>query len=94
MIVKDPRHWATTDGHHYVSIPTRVPTDWRQKHSDSGLIYIHQPYVIRRDSHGSTGYSYTLLRDGVEIGLPYRRLRDAKAHAVRNAEGRDEVHVA
>lgn len=94
MTEMDSRHWATTDGHRFTSIPAPVPADWKKKYTDLGLTYVSGPYTIRRDSYSRTGYSYELLRDGDPIGFLYSRLRDAKDHAVRNAEGRDVVNVA
>lgn len=91
----DPRHWATTDGHHYTSVPTTVPVDWKPTHADSGLVYVSGAYKIVRMPYGATGSTYTVFRDGVELSLAFfNRLRDAKARAVSNAEGRDVVNVA
>lgn len=94
MTEMDPRHWATTDGHRYTSVPTAVPVGWKLKYTDSGPTYVSGPYAVRRNPYGRTGYSYELLRDDVPIGSLYSRLRDAKEHAVKNTEGRDVVNVA
>lgn len=92
---RNRRHWTTTDGHLHTSVPTTVPVDWKQKYTDDGLTYVSGPYSIRRDPYCRTGYTYTVYRDGVDLGLAfYSRLRDAKARAVTNAEGRDVVNVA
>lgn len=89
----DPRHWTTTDGHRHTSVPTAVPTAWKQKHDDSGLVYISGAYSIHRTRYGR-GWLYGIARDGVELRCSYSRLRDAKDRAVNNARGRDVVNVA
>jgi hypothetical protein len=94
----DARHWTTVDGHMHVSVPTGVPEIWIQRRVGAGLSYFSQDevYEIRRRAYGKTQWSYTLLRDGVELPLAsiYSRLMDAKERAVKNARGQDRVGVA
>lgn len=91
----DAKIWATVDGRRYTSVPTEVPTAWKQKQSDTGLIYVGGDYRIVR-MLGSTGHRYYwVYRSGVELPLAfYGRLMDAKDRAVKNAEGRDVMNVA
>jgi hypothetical protein len=93
---ENPRHWSTTDGHHFVSVPAPVPTDWNRGRDIAGnLVYARDPYRIVRRLHGRSSWSYTVFRDGVELGLSLTSsLAEAKDRAVRNAEGRDTVDVA
>lgn len=91
----DSRHWKTGDGHRYVSVPAPVPSKWTQKHDDLGLFYASGPYTIHRHHDPRNGRTFTVYRDGVRLGLGvHARLRDAKAHAVANARGREVVNVA
>lgn len=92
----DPRHWATTDGHHHVSIAAPAPTEWKPRRAEDGsLTYVSGTYSIRRIYRGYSQSTYIVFRDGVELILAfYPRLRDAKERAVKNAEGRDVVNVA
>lgn len=92
----DPRHWATTDGHRYTSIPTTVPAEWRRIRNDEGhLTYLAGAYTIVRRPYGRASWSYTVYRDGIELRLSLTAmLHAAKERAVENAEGRDVVNVA
>lgn len=94
----DPKHWTSEDGHLHVSVPTAVPEKWSPRHTVNGLSYFSQNgvYEIRRRPYGLSQWSYSVYRDGVELVLGglYSLLRDAKARAVKNAQGKDTVHIA
>jgi len=98
-VTMDLSIWQTTDGHLHTSIPTTVPGPrWQPTESGSfdqwRITYVSRDYSIRRIPHGS-GFVYDLYRGKVRINLaPHPRLKDAKAHAVRNAQGLDRVNVA
>jgi hypothetical protein len=93
MLLK--RHWVTTDGHHFVSVAASVPTSWKRvRREDGKLAYLNGSYAIVRTLYG-TSWMYDVFRDGVRLPLAFtRQLRAAKARAVKNAEGLDEMHVA
>lgn len=86
--------WATKDGHRYTSIPTDIPEVWvREKDKDGCITYTSGEYVIERaDSRGRPQFS--AYRQAVSIGMIFGKLKDAKAHAVKNARGEDVVNVA
>lgn len=91
-------HWTSEDGHLHVSVPTAVPTIWIRRGTGSEMSYLSQDgtYEIRHRAYGKTQWTYTLLRDGVELPLAsiYSRLMDAKERAIKNARGQDRVGVA
>jgi hypothetical protein len=81
-------------GKTYVSVVTDPPLTW--KHTTSGLGYIvyrSGQYSITREPCGVSGWAYVVKRKGHRLGL-YSRLKDAKAHAERNAAGQEIVNVA
>lgn len=95
--------WATKDGHRYTSIPTDIPEVWvREKDEDGYITYTSGEYVIERtDSRGwppEYGFGgrpqFSVYRQTVSIGMMFGKLKDAKAHAVKNARGEDVVSVA
>lgn len=93
----NPAHWTTADGHRYVSVSAEVPTAWKRDRNKGGhLVYRSGPYEIRRTLvSGRSRATYEVFRDGVPLSLSFTgSLADAKARAVRNAEGRDVVNVA
>lgn len=89
------KHWRTTDGHRYVSVPTHVPTVWDREYDEKGrLVYKASDYTIVREKPGYYA-SYTVRRDGIELPLSFTGLlREAKKYAVRNATGEHVVNVA
>lgn len=90
MIDVDTTAWTTQDGHRYTSIPTEVPTVWwlGPDGRSSG------DYKIRTRPHGS-GRTFDLYRNGRPLVLAtYSRLKDAKARAVKNAQGLDVWNIA
>lgn len=89
------KHWRTTDGHRYTSVPTHVPTVWDRETDEKGrLVYKASDYTIVRDKVGYYCH-YTVFRDGIELPLSFTGLlREAKKYAAKNAEGRYVVNVA
>jgi hypothetical protein len=98
MTFRERKGFTTKDGHHYVSIPTPAPKTWhRWTRDDSVLTYTSSDYLIVRRPYGkSFGYDLKRLVDGeqTDLGPAYSRLKDAKAHAVRNAQGLDVFNWA
>lgn len=92
--------WTSADGHWHTSIPTTVPEKWTPAVEGGAalgtvcLVYVSGEYSIRRYPYGKSAYTYVLYRNHVAIGLGTGRLKDAKAHAVKNARGEDVVNVA
>lgn len=95
----DKSIWRSTDGHLHTSIPTVVPEKWtpalvgNSLLSTERLVYVSGSYVIKREPYGAR-WTYVLFRGRVPIGLGCSRLKDAKAHAVKNARGEETVNVA
>ena len=98
----DPRHWTTADGHRYTSVPVNPPLIEPARYITcqdvrGRLCYTRGPYTIVREPYcRTTSFTYTVLRDGIEVsGLAcYSRLMDAKERVERNAAGLDVVNVA
>ena len=96
----DPRHWTTTDGHRYTSVPINPPMPIPARYAtceDIGgrLCYVRGRYTIVREPYVGTSFTYTVLRDCKELPLAsYSRLKDAKERVARNAAGEDVVNVA
>jgi hypothetical protein len=93
--------WHSADGHLHTSIPTTVPSRWTPASTGRNdqlgreqLVYVSGDYVIKRESRGRSAWTYVLHRNRVPIGLGASRLKDAKAHAVKNARGEETVNVA
>ena len=90
-----PDTWSTKDGRTYVSIPTDPPLKWKRTASGLGhLVYRSGPYSIVREPYGVSGWSYRLSRGDHRLFGLHSRLKDAKAHAERNAAGQEVVNVA
>ena len=102
---RERKGFTTEDGHRYVSVPTRVPKAWQQwtdedhilKYGSGDYLIIRRPYGKRfsydlkrivEDSSMESGFTLT------DLGPAYSRLKDAKAHAVRNAQGFDVFNWA
>lgn len=93
----DPKYWATTDGRRYTSVPAPVPVAWQRMLNDSGrIVYVSGAYSIERTQYVRGQHGFVVYRDGVKLSALayYGLLRDAKARAATNAEGRDVVNVA
>lgn len=89
-----PDIWSTKDGRTYVSIPTDPPLKWERGATFfEEVFYQSGRYCIWREPYGSR-YSYTVKRNGHALFGLYSRLKDAKAHAERNAAGQEVVNVA
>lgn len=92
--------WKLTQsefGKTYVSVPTDEPkmTGWKRTVSGLGnMVYRSGEYTITRTPYCTSGFTYHLKRQGIEMFGLYSRLRDAKLHAMRNAAGKETVHVA
>lgn len=96
--MRERKGFTTEDGHRYVSVKTEVPKAWQQwTDEDHILKYGSGDYLIVRRPYGKS-FSYDLKRlvDGelTDLGPAYSRLKDAKAHAVRNAQGLDVFNWA
>jgi len=98
MMSYDASIWRLTDSRHggtYVSIPTEHPNTWKRRTAGLGwLVYTSGQYTIVREPYGVSGWSYSVKRNGHRLFGLYSRLKDAKAHAERNAAGQEIVHVA
>lgn len=82
-------------GKTYVSIPTDPPLKWKRTTLGLGyIVYRSGQYSIAREPYGASGWSYAVSRKGHRLFGLYSRLKDAKAHAERNAAGREIVNVA
>lgn len=89
------RRAYTLDGSTYVSVVTDPPLKWKRTTSGLGyIVYRSGQYSIAREPHGASGWSYAVSRKGHRLFGLYSRLKDAKAHAERNAAGREIVNVA
>lgn len=89
------KHWTTTDGHRFTSVPTERPGPWKRVRVGDDLIYSSGAYEIIGRPYGKARRTYTVYRDGVELALSFTSsLRDAKMHAEINAAGRDRMNVA
>lgn len=102
MAAMNRNMWTTDDGHLYRSIPTDIPQRWERRidDEDDTITYASGEYEIERvdtrrhpDGFGGCLY-FTLTRQTVALHFPFSRLKDAKAHAVKNARGEDVVNVA
>jgi hypothetical protein len=98
----NPKLWARvpgTRGKDYVSVAAPVPEAWKRLRYWPGfevgqVRYVSGEYEIRGRVYG-TRKSYTVWRQGAELDLSIAsRLKDAKARAVKNANGEDRMHVA
>jgi hypothetical protein len=98
MMSYDASIWRLTGdqrGKTYASIPTEHPSTWRRRTDGLGpLVYTSGPYTIVREPYGVSRWSYSVKRNGHRLFGLYSRLKDAKAHAERNAAGQEIVHVA
>lgn len=102
----NPKLWTLVSdkaGKDYVSVPTEVPWNWPRELPGAlndipahvKFAYVCGEYMIYTFKYGSTGTSYTVLRQGVELPLSlYGRLKDAKGRARQNARGEDRMHLA
>jgi hypothetical protein len=94
----NPKLWVLVSGEwgkDYVSTATAVPEKWvRYSYPDGMVLHSSGEYEIRGHRYG-TRRSYTVWRQGVELPLTLTGvLKDAKARAVKNAQGLDRMHVA
>lgn len=80
-------------GKDYVSVPTVEPVVWRR---EVLVAYDCGEYrIIGRLAGRADRRSYTVWRLGHELPLAfYSRLKDAQARAVKNAAGKDRMHLA
>mgnify|MGYP006053882295 CR=1 FL=1 len=81
-------------GNTYVSVVTDPPLKWRRCGKYLPIVYFSGQYSITREPYGVSGWSYFVKRKGHRLFGLYSRLRDAKAHAERNAAGQEIVNVA
>lgn len=90
--------WRLAEGRYgktYVSVTTDAPSTWKRTTSGLGhMVYRSGPYGIAREPYGVSGWSYFVMRKGHRLFGLYSRLKDAKAHAERNAAGQEIVNVA
>lgn len=96
----DSKHWSTTDGHRYTSVPVKIPKRFTQALQGATptrpalLVYTCGPYTIVRKPYG-TKYSYDVLRDRETISIGgFSRLYDAKLYVTQNAAGKAVRNVA
>lgn len=94
MVTMDERHWVTADGHLYRSVRTLLPLVWTRAWVDGLLVYSSSAYTIVRQPYGTSGWTFSLFREGESIWPLHGRLGDAQGRAVRNARGEDTVNVA
>jgi hypothetical protein len=98
MMSYDASIWLPAESRHgktYVSIPTEHPKTWKRRTAGLGwLVYTSGQYTITREPYGVNGCSYVVKRNGHRLFGLYARLKDAKAHAERNAAGQEIVNVA
>jgi hypothetical protein len=89
------RRAYTLDGNTYVSVVTDPPLTWKRTTSGLGyIVYRSGQYSITREPYGMSGWSYVVKRKGHRLFGLHSRLKDAKAHAERNAAGQEIVNVA
>ena len=82
-------------GKTYVSVVTDPPLTWKRTTSGLGYVVCRSgQYSITREPYGVSGWSYVVKRKGHRLFGLYSRLKDAKAHAERNAAGQEIVNVA
>lgn len=90
--------WRLAESAHgrtYVSVVTDPPLRWKRSTTFfDEVFYRSGEYVITREPYGVGRWSYVVSRKGHRLFGLYSRLRDAKAHAERNASGQEIVHVA
>ena len=88
------KHWTTTDGHRYASVPAKLDEKWARAVSGGGLHYFNGPYKIVSNDKGHRR-SYRVYRDNILLPLSFHSLlRDAKAYAEKNARGEFVINVA
>ena len=89
--------WTTTDGFRFTSIPTDIPKRWERRTDEDcpdEITYVCGEYEIERLPHGGR-FVFRLTRCTSMLGVgDFPTLKDAKAHAERNAAGREIVNVA
>jgi hypothetical protein len=96
----NPKLWqliGILPGKDYASVPTEEPVVWVRRTLDGGkLAYDCGEYrIIGRLVGKADRRSYTVHRLGYELPLSfYTHLRDAQARAVKNAAGKDRMHLA
>lgn len=90
--------WRLAESRHgktYASVVTDPPLTWKRTTSGLGhIVYRSGQYSITREPYGVSGWSYMVKRKGHRLFGLYSRLKDAKAHAERNAAGQEIVNVA
>lgn len=92
--------WRLAESRHgrtYVSVVTDPPLTWERVTiglGRDGTFYRSGQYSITREPYGVSGWTYVVRRKRHRLFGLYSRLKDAKAHAERNAAGREIVNVA
>lgn len=92
------KHWIKQDAHTYVSVPVSINLfeKWKRGYDGRGrLTYKLGPYIIVRKPYGEHRFTYTVLRDCLELPLSFTGLlSQAKKHAAKNAAGLEIWNVA
>ena len=95
---ENPKLWTLASdkaGKDYVSVPAALSSKWAyEKRADGTIVRTSGEYEIIGVPYGNMR-TYTVRRQGVELPLSFTgSLMGAKAHAAKNAAGKDRMHVA